>query len=237
MNKQKIYTLFASGEENIKTALQLLKGQPDLKKEIETEVLPILAVAGKKSLKSLASFLSKIDQHFRKAFQKGLIDKWLKFPFILKAAEQLTKLNLSRLKLEEIPSSIDRFKNLKQLHLQVNRLEEIPESIGNLIQLEQLLLDNNNLIHLPESIGQLTQLEDLDLGNNQLIMLPKSLGNLTLMRSFNAYNNDLKEIPDVFDGLVKLYRLNLYDNPRLIVPPSAFRLKKKRGAQLPFFNT
>ncbi len=64
------------------------------------------------------------------------------------------------------------------LDLSRMKLTELPESLDQLKQLQKLYLDHNRLTVLAESLGQLTQLRSLDLSNNQLTSLPESLGRL-----------------------------------------------------------
>ncbi len=63
-----------------------------------------------------------------------------------------------------------------ELNLSDMRLTELPESLGRLTQLQSLDLSYSQLTVLPESLGQLTQLQSLDLASNQLTALPESLG-------------------------------------------------------------
>ncbi|MFN8598456.1 MAG: leucine-rich repeat domain-containing protein [Anaerolineae bacterium] len=66
-----------------------------------------------------------------------------------------------------------------ELDLSRMKLTELPQSIGQLTQLTSLDLSNNGLTALPDALGQLTQLTSLNLSNNQLTALPDSLGQLT----------------------------------------------------------
>jgi Leucine-rich repeat (LRR) protein len=55
-----------------------------------------------------------------------------------------------------------------ELDLSNMKLTELPESIGQLTQLIKLDLSYNQLTAVPDSLGQLTRLIELNLSNNQL---------------------------------------------------------------------
>ena len=70
-----------------------------------------------------------------------------------------------------------------ELNLSSMKLTELPESIGQLMHLTKLNLSDNQLTTLPESLGQLTQLHSLWLSNNQLTALPNSISEFRLLSS------------------------------------------------------
>lgn len=78
----------------------------------------------------------------------------------LKSGE--TELDLSDMRLTELPPELWNSPNLKVLKLGYkymgaeNQLTEIPKEIANLNQLQELHLSYNKLIALPELLGQLT---------------------------------------------------------------------------------
>ncbi|MDZ8089727.1 MAG: leucine-rich repeat domain-containing protein, partial [Nostoc sp. DedQUE12b] len=75
----------------------------------------------------------KAEQRIEKARREGAIE-----------------LNLSNIKLTEIPEAIASLTQLQQLNLSYNQLTELPEAIASLTQLQQLYLSNNRLTQLPE---------------------------------------------------------------------------------------
>lgn len=118
--KENVYQLLATGGDNIKVVLQLLKGPPELKKAIEEELLPVLKIMGKKTLRSLPKLLEELEEQFKKAFRKEKVDVWLNAPFIRQQLSKLTTLDLSWEDLEVLPSSIGQIAHLTALNLHKN---------------------------------------------------------------------------------------------------------------------
>ena len=68
----------------------------------------------------------------------------------------------------QIQESFCELTHLTRLDLSKNRLQDLPEYFGNLRSLKQLDLYSNELEHLPVTFGQLKNLKFLDLKNNPL---------------------------------------------------------------------
>ena len=171
--KEKIYALLRGGTENMEIALQILKGQPQLKKEIEQELLPILKTINKNTLRFLPTLLRNINKIFPKVVQEGKAELWLRSPFIQKS---LTELDLRYSRLQELPDSIGMLSHLTILRVNGNKLQELPNSIGSLSHLVELDLSKNRLQKVPDSVGMLNNLAELDLSKNQLQKVPDSVG-------------------------------------------------------------
>jgi Leucine-rich repeat (LRR) protein len=71
------------------------------------------------------------------------------FPKCITFMPNLTRLNLSCIKIDEIPSTIDNLINLTNLYLNNNKISSVPVSFGKLINLQVLHLNNNELINIP----------------------------------------------------------------------------------------
>ncbi|MDR1793620.1 MAG: hypothetical protein LBR36_09345 [Bacteroidales bacterium] len=89
--------------------------------------------------------------------------------------QNLQELQMSGLKLKNIPTAIWQLKNLKILNLSNNKLSQLPPQIGQLTALEQLIINRNELLSLPSEISQLNNLVYLDLWSNLIFELPKSM--------------------------------------------------------------
>src|SRR5688500_13862154 len=92
--------------------------------------------------------------------------------------EQWEELDLSGLRLTELPPEIGRLRQLKRLHVglkgqtvRYNSLTSLPKSLGQLTNLQSLNLSFNDLTSLPDWLGQLTNLQSLDLTRNRLTTL------------------------------------------------------------------
>ncbi len=109
----------------------------------------------------------------------------------------LIKLNLSTLKLGEIPEQIFKLKSLKSLNLSGNNIKTLPKSIENLKKLENLKLNRNKIESLPQSIGKLKFLKSIDLSYNSLKSLPRTLSNLKNMSELLLGNNEFEHFPDI----------------------------------------
>lgn len=92
--------------------------------------------------------------------------------------EKLTRLNLSRNRINELPNEFFRLRELKFLSLAHNGLEDISADLSDLVMLEILDLSNNQLESLPGGIGFLTRLTDLSIHHNKLEVLPNDVTNL-----------------------------------------------------------
>ena len=66
-------------------------------------------------------------------------------------------LDLSGLKLTEVPEDLASLTQLQRLGLHNNQLTEVPEDLASLTQLQWLILSDDQLRELPEAIGALTQ--------------------------------------------------------------------------------
>jgi hypothetical protein len=141
-------------------------------------------------------------------------------------------LDLSGLKLTELPEAIASLTQLQLLDLSNNKLTELPEAIASLTQLQQLYLSNNQLRKLPEAIASLTQLQLLNLSNNQLRELPEAIASLTQLQQLYLSNNQLTEVPESLASLTQLQQLDLDDNPLTELPEALASLTQLRQLYL-----
>ncbi|KAJ4340569.1 hypothetical protein N0V95_007468, partial [Ascochyta clinopodiicola] len=99
--------------------------------------------------------------------------------------------------LRELPMGLRRLAELTKLNLSRNKLDMgALQVITQVASLRELKLAENNLIgELPASIANLTQLEVLDVASNKLINLPAEMRELTQLRSLNVTDNQLRTLP------------------------------------------
>ncbi|MBS3903918.1 MAG: hypothetical protein KGZ39_01160 [Simkania sp.] len=96
---------------------------------------------------------------------------------------QLTDLDVSGNRLEELPEEIVELSRLTTLKAYSNQLRSLPKDIGKLQKLDALDISENNLLELPVGIGELVNLTSLDLSENPLQGLPTTIGDLRNLNS------------------------------------------------------
>ncbi|HLO16335.1 MAG TPA: COR domain-containing protein [Anaerolineales bacterium] len=134
------------------------------------------------------------------------------------------ELNLSMLKLAQLPAEIGQLVNLASLNLSDNELETLPAEVGQLVNLTSLNLSNNALQRLPAAIGQLVNLTSLNLSNNQLDLLSKEIGQLANLTSLDLSSNRLSLLPEEIGQLVNLTSIFIANNHLKSLPVEIGRL-------------
>ena len=133
------------------------------------------------------------------------------------------KLNLSGMKLTELPVSIGKCTHLEELNLSNNQLTTLPDSLGQLTQLQSLNLESNQLTTLPESLRNVHRLNNLNIAQNRFTELPKIIGQLMFLTELSLYQNELTSLPDWLSNLKNLKKLY----------PGAFNFKGNFISDLP----
>ncbi len=67
---------------------------------------------------------------------------------------KLTALDITKNRLEYLPTDFAHLKALSDLHLSENCIENLPEDFGDMTALTLVKLDLNHLVLLPDSIGR-----------------------------------------------------------------------------------
>jgi internalin A len=146
--------------------------------------------------------------------------------------EKWKELDLSGIKLSELPQKIGKLTSLTSLQLGNNELNALPKSIEKLINLTSLNLCNNKLNALPESIIQLKNLTSLNLSSNNFNDFPEFIGKLTSLTSLQFDNNELNALPKSIEKLISLTSLNLCNNKLNALPESIIQLKNLTSLNL-----
>lgn len=113
------------------------------------------------------------------------------------------RLDLSGLRLRELPDVFAPEMAIRELDLSGNQLTALPASLFRLTHLTHLDLGNNRLRALPPDIGTLTRLTRLDVSENRLAGLPPELATCVALRDIHLYGNllteltPLAEVPDL----------------------------------------
>ena len=104
--------------------------------------------------------------------------------------QNIRRLNIINVGLEEAPTYIDQLKKLEFLNLPQNKLSQLPETLVNLPKLKKLNLSNNNFSELPKIVFSLSNLEELDLRYNKLTALPTEITNTKIYIGGNEITNE-----------------------------------------------
>ncbi|MEK6751059.1 MAG: ADP-ribosylation factor-like protein, partial [Chloroflexota bacterium] len=129
-----------------------------------------------------------------------------------------TELNLSNMKLAELPESIGQLTQLKSLALDGNQIEELPDSIANLKNLTSLWLGEksiggNPLGQLPEYLRGFKAIEILVASKCNLKVLPDWLGEFKKLKKLYFTGNQITDLPLTLSQLDDLKELKLDSNP------------------------
>ncbi|MEG4631394.1 COR domain-containing protein [Microcoleus sp. AR_TQ3_B6] len=158
--------------------------------------------------------------------------KLTEVPEAIASLTELQLLDLSNNQLRKLPEAIASLTQLQLLYLYNNQLTKLPEAMASLTQLQQLYLSNNQLRKLPEAMASLTQLQLLNLSNNQLRELPEAMASLTQLQQLYLSNNQLTEVPEAMASLTQLQQLDLDDNPLTELPEAMASLTQLRQLYL-----
>lgn len=122
--------------------------------------------------------------------------------------DSVFRLDLSKHKLQTVPSEIYVFKNLRELNLSQNKLTSLPDEFF-LPNLQILNLEKNNLDTFSNSICKNTTLQYLYMGKNDVAVVPECMGNLTELIVFDIWFNPIRELPLSMTNLKKLRHMDL----------------------------
>jgi len=174
------------------------------------------------------------------------LEQYGAIPQSVEKKEELTRLDLSKNNLKELPQELGILSNLVVLNLAHNQLEELPESFCNLTSLSNLDLRRNSFSIFPQALTSLDlrslnmssnrleslsflehfkELRVLDLSHNNLEKIDCSLDPKNQLRTINLSNNFLKDIADLFPSVPHLERLMINTNFLREIPASISCMK------------
>lgn len=147
--------------------------------------------------------------------------------------EQVTRLDLSNLGIEELPENFGVLSSLISLNLSKNCLKSLPKSMAKLSALSNLDLRRNDFEVLPDVLADMplrslnasgNRLNDvfvlrncqvlrvLDLSGNSLSEIIDCINEENELRTLNLSSNFIKAVDGLFPSLRHLQRLNLNGN-------------------------
>lgn len=132
--------------------------------------------------------------------------------------KESNSLDLSYLRLKEIPTEIADLTHLKVLNLDHNNLDEIPNNILFLSNLQVLSLNNNNIKDIPDNIGLLSNLVSLEIQENRISSVKKSIVNLKNLAFLDLSSNRIIQLDRLIGGLLDLKELRLSFNKLISIP-------------------
>jgi Leucine-rich repeat (LRR) protein len=119
-------------------------------------------------------------------------------------------LNLSRNKLNRVPSATKFMRSLRILDFCDNIVDVLPEQLGHHCPLlEVLLMDRNQLSAFCDSIQNLNRLRRLSCAQNQIKFLPDFIGRLTSLTELNFDRNSISNFPIAMGTLTQLTNLSI----------------------------
>ncbi|EFA77446.1 leucine-rich repeat-containing protein [Heterostelium album PN500] len=151
----------------------------------------------------------------------------------------LREINFSSNLFEDLPSSLNSFKQLQVLKLRGNKFALIPEVIDRLSLTEldlsycqivpripislaptltALDLSGTHMSHLPDDIGSLTSLKVFAANENQLTALPVSMTNLKQLEKLSLDSNKFSLMPSEICQLISLRVLSMGENQMSMLP-------------------
>jgi len=123
--------------------------------------------------------------------------------------DSVYSLDLRREKLYAIPSIVYELPNLTKLNLSKNKLELLNDSLSLLKNLSHLDLSNNKMKAIPYAIFQLEALTQLSFGMNQIDRIPDEIVYLKNLESLDMYDNAIQYFSPKLKELPKLKKLDI----------------------------
>ncbi|KAL4601289.1 hypothetical protein ACB092_11G261100 [Castanea dentata] len=136
------------------------------------------------------------------------------FSEIIASFKFIRLLDLHKMGIKTIPSSIKKLKHLRYLDLSMNKdIEMLPNSIVKLYNLQTLKLSEcKNLKELPRNINKLVNLRFLEIdGCSGLTHMPNGLGELTNLQTLSRFvmsKGMIDSVPRSYGRLKELNKLN-----------------------------
>ena len=113
-------------------------------------------------------------------------------------------LDLSKKKLNAIPSYVYSLKNLRGLNLSRNQFTELNDSIYRLKNLQELDLGKNKFKNFPLQLCSISTLTHLSVNRNDFTSFPPCLGMLKQLEVLDFWGTPISSFPECFVELTNL---------------------------------
>ena len=159
---------------------------------LKCETDPIVSVEQLRSFEDLQDLFAAFPQKNYIAFWcLGLLASFEEYQ---EYNQQCTELDLSQMKLERIPDTVNHLVHLRSLDLSLNGISDIP-LVDALLNLEWLNLSSNKLEDFDLDLCQLRSIEWLDIHDNPMEEIPTEIQNLTRLSYLNYQETQITRIP------------------------------------------
>ena len=141
---------------------------------------------------------------------------------------------MSNNKLNSIPSSISKLRNLRTLDLSHNRINELPEELGLCFNLRYLFLFDNNIKTLPYSFGNMIELLFIGIEGNPL---EPSIANLIAEKGTKELIATLRDQTTVKRTPKPRCWLTLEDDGEVVDSDEVYKVEQNLATTLQFCLT
>ena len=145
--------------------------------------------------------------------------------FLDRIVVDLEEIDLSSSFLEEIPSAIQKSRNLKTLKINDNCIEVFPELLS-FQNLEKLEMKENPVKQLPKPFQNAYSLRILDISSTNLQEVPPQILRLAKIEGLTMTNCALEVLPDDWKECLKISQMDLSENLLSTLPASISQLQK-----------
>lgn len=125
---------------------------------------------------------------------------------------QIYKLDLSKLNLTSIDSSLCELDFLNEIYFSNNKLESLPADMGNMASLKTVELCFNSFSIFPIGLTTLDSVEHICLDNNSIDTLPYEIANIPTLKILDVETNNLTKLPITISHLKNLTKIDIDSN-------------------------
>lgn len=113
-------------------------------------------------------------------------------------------ISFQKMKLDSLPTDLQRFKNVKVLELNNNKLKTLPSWFSSFSYLESLNISKNKFDSLPGVLYQLTGLKKLSFAQNTVSQLGDNISLLKSLEFLDFWDNPIANFPQSLMDLENL---------------------------------